>query len=83
MIAARAPMPIKEIGINKPNNARLGTVCITFAKPRIGVWSDLTRVSKTPRGTPIKIATPVEMRTRKMCSRVKTSSSGQFDLRNS
>jgi len=37
MIAALAPMPINEIGMSRPNSARLGTVCITFANPSTGV----------------------------------------------
>ena len=82
MIAARAPMPpINGIGISKPKSARLGTVCIMLAKPSTGVCRDFTRVSRMPSGTPTTMARPVEIETRKMCSRVSASSSGQFDLK--
>ena len=82
IIAVLAPMPpINGTGISKPNNARLGTVCITLANPSTGVRKLLTRVNKTPSGTPSKIAAPVDTNTRKTCSRVSVSSSVQFKLR--
>src|SRR4029453_5723359 len=84
MIAVRAPIPpINGIGISSPNNARLGTVCMTFANPSTGARSELILVSKMPSGTPTRTATPVDKKTSSTCPRVNVSSSGQFDFRKS
>jgi hypothetical protein len=68
-IAVVAPMPpMKGKGMRNPNRARLGTVWNTFATPSTGPRHAGRRVSRTPSGTPITIAAPVEIATRYRCS---------------
>src|SRR5439155_538977 len=63
-----APMPpMNGSGMRKPNRARLGTVWNTFATPSTGPRHAGRRVSRTPSGTPITIAAPVEIATRYRC----------------
>ena len=62
VIAVHAPIP--NTGIRNPNNARLGIVWNTFARPSTGARHAARRVSATPSGTPTRIAAPVETATR-------------------
>ena len=62
-------------GMRKPNSAKLGTVCMMLAKPRIGLLSAGWRVSKIPKGTPISTAMPVDMTTRNKCSKTSSANS--------
>src|SRR5213595_2787801 len=67
-MAVVAPMPpMNGSGMRKPNRARLGTVWNTFATPSTGPRHAGRRVSRTPSGTPITIAAPVEIATRYRC----------------
>ena len=69
--------------MRKPNSARLGTVCMMLAKPRIGLLSAGLRVSRMPSGTPIRTAMPVEMTTRNRCSKTSSASSPRLCAKNS
>src|SRR5439155_11068852 len=67
-MAVVAPMPpTNGRGMRNPNNARLGTVWNTFATPSTGPRHAGRRVSRTPSGTPITIAAPVEIATSDRC----------------
>ncbi len=60
-MAVRLPMPpMNGIGIRNPNSARLGMVCITFAKPSNGVRNAARRVSKMPSGSPAPTAMAID-----------------------
>src|SRR5437870_13677687 len=69
-------------GISEPNNAKLGTVCMILAKPNTGVLRFGLRVNKIPSGTPITMAIPMEMITRKTCTMIKSESSRWLPSRN-
>ena len=76
MITVRLPMPpMNGIGIRKPNNARLGMVCITLAKPSSQRRSPARRVSRIPSGTPISMATAIALSTSTRCSPVSCNRS--------
>src|SRR5579872_4915490 len=73
-MAVRFPMPpISGIGIRKPNRARLGTVCTTFAKPSPHCRRPGRRVIRIPSGSPIASATPIAMTTKNRCSPVSST----------
>src|SRR6266480_68980 len=62
-------------GIRNPNSAKLGTVCMMLAKPSTGLLRAGLRVKSMPRGTPMRMAIPVETATRNKCSKVSVKSS--------
>jgi hypothetical protein len=63
-IAVRLPMPpMNGIGIRKPSNARLGTVCMIFANPSSHGRAFGRRVRKIPSGTPMAMATTIAFTT--------------------
>src|SRR5260370_858225 len=55
----------------KPNNARLGMVCITLAKPSSQRRNEGSRVNTIPRGTPTATAIASAIATSRRCSVVK------------
>src|SRR6266852_4387020 len=75
--------PMNGSGIRKPNSARLGIVCITFAIPSTGPRRDLRRVIRIPSGNAIKIAIAVERKTSHACCAMCARMSDQLALRNS
>ena len=62
-------------GSRKPNIARLGIVCTMPAIATNGEARPGRRAAKMPRGTPMPMATAVEIATRKMCSPSSVTSS--------
>ena len=72
-IAVCLPMPpMNGIGIKKPNSARLGTVCITLAKPRTQPRQEGLRVSRMPPPIPTLPAIIMATKTSHKCSSVKS-----------
>ncbi len=67
-IATRAPRPpTSGSGSRKPNIARLGIVCTTFASQTIGAPARGRRAARIPTGTPIAIAASVDAPTSSTC----------------
>ncbi len=67
-MAARAPMPpMSGTGSRKPNIARLGIVCTTFARPTMGALNRGRRAAKIPSGMPIATAASVDTATSVTC----------------
>src|ERR1044072_1746453 len=73
--------PMKGKGIRKPNNARLGIVCITLATPSTGARNDRWRVNRIPVGTPMSTATTIAIATSLTCCQISRSSSDQLSWR--
>ena len=57
-------------GSSSPNNARLGTVCSTFANPITGLASPRLRVSRIPSGNPTPAARSIAESVSHRCSNV-------------
>ena len=55
---------------HRPNSARLGTVCSTFANPITGLANPCRRVSRIPSGSPIPAASTIAESVNQRCSNV-------------